>query len=138
MKNEKISPSDPIKKWLKETGTEMPGEEFHLSILKKIETLPKTTLVYKPVISPFGWKLILGFILSIIGWGVLSAPVQPESVSVFDKLPQVNLTPLAKYLYDFSLPAPDLSPQFLIGIGAFFILGFIMIIGTMRNKQAGI
>lgn len=138
MKNKRINPNDSLKKWIIEAGTETPGEEFHLSVLKKIEALPQSTLTYQPVISPLGWKLILGFIASIFGWSVVLVPAQPETPSLFDRLPTINLPSLNLNLYEFNIPTLDFSPQFLIGIGAFFILGFIMIIGTIRNKHFGI
>lgn len=138
MKNETFNSDDPMKKWIKEAGSDFPGEGFHLSVLKKIESLPKSTLVYKPVISAMGWKLILGFILAIFIYSILLVPAQPETTSLFDKLPSVNLPSLDQNLLNFTFSAPNLSPQFLIGIGAFFSLGFIMVWGTLRNKQAGI
>lgn len=127
-----------MKKWISEAGAESPGEGFHLSVLQKIEALPKSTMVYNPVISPFGWKLILGFILSIFAWSIFLVPAQTKTTSLLDKIPQIELPSLDLNLFDFSIPVPDLSPQFLIGIGVFFIMGFIMIIDTIRNKQAGI
>ncbi|HSF52684.1 MAG TPA: hypothetical protein VLA71_02975 [Algoriphagus sp.] len=138
MKNENINSADPIKKWILEAGAESPGEGFHWSVLKKIEALPKSTLVYKPVISPLGWKFIIGFILAIFSWSIFLIPAQPENTSLLDKLPPIKFPSLNINLFDFTIPAPDLSPQFLIGIGAFFIMGCIMIIGTLRNKQADI
>lgn len=138
MKNKKTNSADPMKKWITEAGTDTPGDEFHFSVLKKIESLPKTTLVYQPIISPMGWKLILGFILSIFAWSIFLTPDQPEASSLFGKLPLIKLPSLSNYLIDISFPILDISPQFLIGIGVFFILGFIMIIETIRNKQVGI
>ncbi|OOG77431.1 hypothetical protein B0E43_04835 [Algoriphagus sp. A40] len=138
MKNEIVNSEDPMKKWIKEAGSEFPGEGFHLSVLKKIEALPKSTLVYKPIISPLGWKLIFGFIFAIFFWSILMIPSQQETTSLFDKIPPVNLPSLDRNLLNFNIPVPNLSPQFLIGISAFFSLGFIMIWGTLRNKQAGV
>ncbi len=138
MKNETRHSDDPIEKWIKEAGSDFPGEEFHLSVLKKIEAMPKTSLAYQPVISSKGWKLIIGVILGIIVWSIMMVPAQPDSVSLFDKLPAVKLPAVDLNLFQFNLPAPNLGPQFLIGIGAFFSLGFIMVWGTLRNKQAGV
>lgn len=138
MKNKTINSDDPIKKWIKEADSEFPGDGFHLSVLKKIETLPKSSLVYQPIISPLGWKLIFGFILAMFFGSILLVPAQPETTSLFDKLPSINIPTLDRNLLNFNIPLPNLSPQFLIGIGAFFSMGFIMVWGTLRNKQAGV
>lgn len=138
MKDKRINPNDPLKKWIAEAGKESPGEEFHLSVLKKIEALPQSSLSYQPVISPLGWRLIFGLIGLIFGWSVVAVPARPETPSLFDKLPTIKLPLPNLSLHEISIPTLDFSPQFLMGINAFFILGFIMIIGTIRNKRFGI
>lgn len=138
MKNEDLNHTDPIGKWIHEAGTESLKADFHLSVLKKIESLPKTSSIYQPVISPFAWKLILIFITGIFGGSLVFLPSNQNDISLFDKLPPVKLPSPSFSLYNFSLPTIDFSQQFSLGIIAFFILGFIMIVGTIRNKQAGI
>ncbi|MBA4301131.1 MAG: hypothetical protein C0433_13665 [Cyclobacterium sp.] len=138
MKKETHCVSDPIKKLIIDAGVQSPGEDFHLSVLNKIESLQKTSAVYQPVISSLGWKLIFGFISSIFGGSILFIPSESESSSLFDKLPSVNLPLPDLTFYNFKIPTVDFSPPFLIGIMAFFILGFIMIVGTLRNKQVSV
>lgn len=138
MNIEEQNPIDPMKKWIQEAGTENLGAEFHLSVLKKIEALPRTSSKYEPVISALGWKLILIFILGIFGSSLLFLPSSPAEISVFEKIPPTQFPSLSYDLYNFRFPMIEFSPQFLMGIVVFFILGFIMIVGTIRNKQAGI
>lgn len=138
MNKENSNHLDPMKKWIKEAGTDSLGSEFHFSVLKKIEALPQVNSKYEPVISPLGWKLIMVFISVIAGGSLIFVPASKESPSLFDKLPSFKLNAINFDLYSFSLPFIELSPPFIMGIVAFFILGFLMIIGTIRNKQAGI
>jgi hypothetical protein len=136
MKNEKIKPFDSMKKWIVEAGTDSPGDEFHWSVLKKIEALPQARTVYRPVISSLGWKLIVGFIASIFAWCILMVPARPETSTLFDKIPKLK-TPIPSFkLVDLSFSIPDFGPQFLLGIAVFFIMSFLLIIGTLQNKQA--
>lgn len=128
---------DPMKKWIQEAGTDKLGTEFHLSVLKKIEALPKSSLTYEPVISSLAWKLILMFILGIFFGSFLLLPSNQNETSLFDKLPPIRFPNPIFSLYNYNLPIIDFSPQFLMGIIAFFTLGFIMIVGTLRNKHAG-
>jgi hypothetical protein len=127
---------DPIKNWIQEAGTDQLGADFHLAVLKKIEKLPKTSLSYEPVISALAWKLILIFISGIFGGTLIFHPSKPNDISLFDKLPPARFPNPSFLSYDFSFPIFDFSQQFLMGITTFFILGFIMIAGTLRNKQA--
>jgi hypothetical protein len=138
MKQEKLKPLDPIKKWIAEAGTDTPGDGFHLSVLRKIETQPKMATVYQPVISPLAWTLIFAPIASIIAWSILFAPAQQDNATILDALQRLKFTVPKFSFFDINFPSPDLSPQFLLGIAAFFILGFLMIIGTLRNKQADV
>jgi hypothetical protein len=138
MKKEDNNSIDPIKKWMVEAGPELLGADFHASVLKKFELLPKVTLQYEPVISPLGWKLILVFISLLVGSTLVFIPANQEEASIFDKLPTLNLTIPNFVLSNFKLPLPDYGLPFLLGIATFFILGFIMILGTIRNKQAHI
>lgn len=133
-----MNPADPMKKWMVEAGMESPGEEFHLSVLKKIEALPKLSPNYQPVISPLGWKLILGFIFAVFSWSILMIPADPKSTSLFDKIPSIKLPVPEFNLYNFTMPSLDFSPQFLLCICAFFFLGFLLIVGTIRQKQVGV
>jgi hypothetical protein len=133
MNKKEQNPIDPMKNWIKEAGIDSAGDEFHLSVLKKIEDLPHTSLTYEPVISTFGWQLIFTFISGIFGGTLLFLPADQNDISLFDKMPTLSMD-----LYNFSLPQITFSPPFLLGIAAFFILGFIMIVGTLRNKHASI
>ncbi len=138
MRHEKTKPLDPMKKWIAEAGTDTPGDEFHLSVLTKIEALPKAAADYRPVISPLAWTLIFGFVLSVIVWSVLSAPAQPDTPTMLDGLRRLKI-PLPKFGFvDYPIFSPDFSPQFLIGIGTFFIMGLLTIIGATRNKRANV
>lgn len=138
MKRVEPNDLDPMKKWITEAGTDSPGSEFHLSVLKKIETLPQISSNYEPVISSLGWKLILLFISVIVGGSFLFVPAEQNTPSLFDKIPPLKLPSFNFDVYRFRLPMIEISTPFLMGIAAFFILGFIMIVGTIRNKQAGI
>jgi len=136
MKNEESKALDPMKRWISEAGTDTPGDQFHLSVLKKIEALPQAKDVYSPVISPLGWKIILGFITSIFVWSAFFVPAQATDSSLFDKLPKLKLPAFNLPLNNLALPSPDLSPNLLLGIAAFFVMGFLLIVNTLRNKQA--
>lgn len=138
MNKEEQNPMDPMKKWIREAGTDTLGTEFHLSVLKKIEALPRTNSRYEPVISALGWRLILIFISGIFGGSLIFLPSNPSEISVFEKILSTKFPSLSYDLYNFRFPLIELSPPFLMGIVTFFILGFIMIVGTIRNKQAGI
>lgn len=137
MTKEESNQFDPMKKWIQEVGTDELGAEFHLSVLKKIEALPKTSLTYEPVISALAWRLIMIFISGIFVGSLLFLPSDSDNTSLFDKLPPVKIPNPSLLFYDFSLPNFDFSPQFLMGIATFFILGFIMVVRTLRNKQVG-
>lgn len=65
-------------------------------------------------------------------------PAKGNSTSLFDKLPPMKMPKFNFEVSSLMFPAIDLSPQFLMSLVVFFILGFIMILGTIRNKQAGI
>lgn len=135
MKQEKLKPSDPIKKWIAEAGAETPGDEFHLSVLRKIEAQPNVVPAYRPVITPLAWVLIFVPIASVIAWSVLFAPAQPDSTSIFGAFQRLKLS-LPKLTFpDITFLSPDFSQQFLFGIATFFVLGFLMIISTIRNKR---
>lgn len=138
MTKEELNHSDPIKKWIHEAGTHELGEDFHLSVLKKIETRSKTSSAYEPVISPLAWKLILIFIIGIFSGSWLFLPSSQNDMSLYDKLPSIKFPNSSFLLYDFNLPLNDFSPQFIMGIITFFILGFITVVSNLRNKQAGV
>lgn len=135
MKNEKINTPDPVKRWLTEAGTDAPGEGFHFSVLKKIEALSQSKIEYKPVISPLGWKLILGLISSIFAWSIFFAPAHPEKGSLFGKLPDLKIPSIDLSVYKLSFPSLDFSTNLLLGISTFFIIGSLLIVSTLRNKQ---
>lgn len=133
MKQEELNKVDPLENWIKEAGMETLGPEFHLSVLKKIEVLPKTNTSYTPVISSFGWKVILGLIALVFTGSLIFIPADSDSPSLFDRLPVYQLPK-----FNLILPSLDFSPPFFLSIIAFFILGFIMIVGTIRNNKVGI
>lgn len=138
MTKEESNHFDRLKNLFRDAGSETLGPEFHLSVLKKIEERQKISLTYEPVISPLAWKLIFIFISLIVGGSLLFLPSKPNSPSMFEKIPPLRFPSFSFSLYNFSLPSIDFSPPFLMGIAAFFILGFIMIVGTLKNKQADI
>ena len=84
MKQKELNNLDPMNNWIKEAGMESLGPEFHISVLKKIETLPKVNPSYTPVISSKGWKLIFGFIALIFGTSVFFLPPSEDTSSLFD------------------------------------------------------
>lgn len=136
MKNEKNS-LDPLKRWLTEVGTDSPRSEFHLSVLKKIETVPQATKVYQPVISSLGWKMILAFVAGIVVCSMAFVPAEPTANSLSNRIPNIDYWTYLQRLPDLPISIPDFSSQFLLGIIAFSILGFILIAGTIRDKQLG-
>ncbi|MFN4000094.1 hypothetical protein [Algoriphagus sp.] len=138
MNKEEQNSIDSLKNWIKEAGTDSLGSEFHLSVLNKIEALPKTSSTYEPVISPFAWKLIFIFIAGIFGGSIIFFPSSENNPSLFDKIPPIKLPSFSLELYNFSFPTINFAPPFIMGIAAFFILGFIMIAGTIRDKQTGV
>lgn len=138
MKKEVTKDLDPMKKWIKEAGTDSLGSEFHLSVLKKIESHAQVSSHYEPVISPLGWKLILAFLSVVVGGSLVFVPGDQNNPSLFDKIPPLSLPSFNFDVYKFRLPMIEISTPFLMGIAAFFILGFIMIVGTIKNKQAGV
>jgi hypothetical protein len=138
MKNEDKTTLDPMKNWVSEVGTETPAEGFHLSVLKKIEALPQTSAEYRPVISALGWKLIWGFIISIFAGSIIFVPSQPETSSLFDKLPPFRVPAVDFRIYDFIPRVPDLSTNLLLGIGTFFIMGSLLIVSTLYHKRANV
>jgi hypothetical protein len=133
MKQEELNKVDPLKNWIKEAGMETLGPEFHISVLKKIEAMPKVNSSYTPVISSFGWKVILGLIALVFTGSLIFIPADADSPSLFDKIPAVQLPK-----FNLTLPTLDFSPPFFLSLIAFFILGFIMIVGTIRNNKVGI
>ncbi len=137
-REEKKEVNDPLVKWMVEAGTDSPGEGFHISVLAKIETYSKSQVVYSPIISPFGWRLIFGFIVSIFGGTILFNPSAVDEPSLFDKIPPFKLPSIDFSGFNFHLFSFDFSPQFLTGIIAFFILGFVMILDTMRRNHASL
>lgn len=138
MTKEESNPFDPVKKLIQEAGSDTLGQEFHLSVLRKIDSLPKIKTTYEPVISPWAWRLIFIFITGIFGGSLLFLPSKQDDPSLFDKLPTMRFPTPSFSLYNFNLPSIEFSPQFLMSIVAFFILGFIMTVSTIRNKQADI
>jgi hypothetical protein len=130
--------SGPLKKLIVEAGTDSPGGAFQSAIFSKLEKLSKTPAAYQPVISAMGWKFILAFILSIFFVVLFTSPADRQSTSLIGKLPDFKLPILNFSFPNFNLHQLDFSPPFLIGIIAFFILGFFVILATIRNKQAGI
>lgn len=60
---------DPIGKWILEAGLESPKSDFQLRIMQRIAS-KKEKHVYKPVISPSGFRWI-GFGLLSFFMGVL-------------------------------------------------------------------
>lgn len=129
---------DQLAIWIKEAGTESPEEGFHLTVMQKIEALPKVNYTYEPVISPLAWKLIIGLITSIFLGSIVLVPTDQTTPSLFDKFPSPRFPSFRLDWINLSFPSLDISLPFLTGIIAFFILGFFMILGTMRNKQAGV
>ena len=133
MKQEELNKLDPLKNWIKEVGMESPGPEFHMAVLKKIEVLPKTYLSYTPVISSFAWKVILGLLAVVFIGSLVFIPADSHSTSLFDKLPEYRVPK-----FNLTFPSLEFSPPFFLSIIAFFILGFIMIVGTIRNNKVGV
>lgn len=138
MKQEQNLQDDLTKKWIKEAGTDYPGDEFQLAIFKKIAEAPANRPIYQPVISPLAWKFIMGYIAVLFASSFLFIPSGSTSQTLFDKIPQINIPGLRFFLFDMMPVLPDLSPQFVLGIAAFFSIGFIMILTTLKSKQASI
>ncbi len=138
MKNKASTPHDVLKKWMVETGTETLGDEFHLSVLKKIEALPQPKTYYSPVISSGAWTVIIGLIASLLGWSVFSAPSRPGNSSIVELLKRINLPKPSLDFLNLSISTPDLGSPFQLGILAFFILGFLMVLTSVRSRQSSI
>lgn len=126
------------RKWIKEAGTEYPGDKFQLAILKKINELQERKNVYQPVISPLGWKLILIYVACIVGLSIFSNPNQPSSFALLEKLPPLRLPKFQLNLPELPIGWPDFSPQFSMGIMVFLGLGFVMILINLKSKQASL
>jgi hypothetical protein len=138
MKKDEIKAGDPLEKFIKEAGTVSPGDDFHLSVLRKIEALPKVTTAYEPVISPLAWKCIAGIVLAIAGWSVWISPAPSESYALLESLRQIKL-PMPRFsLYNYISFSQGVSPQFLMGLVAFFVMGFLIVVKTIRNQHADI
>lgn len=123
------------KKWIKEAGTEYPGDGFHLSVLNKISEIPVRPQIYQPVISPLAWKFIFGYIASIAGISMLFFPPDSTGLTLMDRIPPVPIPSFRLDFFNFSNMIPDSSPQFLLGIAAFFSIGFIMTLSILKSKQ---
>ncbi len=123
------------KKWIKEAGTDDPGDAFHLSVLKKISEIPLGRQVYQPVISPLAWKFILGYIAGIAGISFLFFPSESSSPTWIDRVPPITLPTFRIEIFNFSQLIPEFSPQFIVGIAAFFSFGFILTLLTLKSKQ---
>ncbi|GAA0881036.1 hypothetical protein GCM10009119_40060 [Algoriphagus jejuensis] len=137
MNPKKNDPLDSMKRWVTEVGMDTPREDFHLSVLKKIETLPPTTDSYQPVIAPLGWKMILVFISSIVAWTIFSSPDSREAGTLLDKFPQLKLPMLHFDAFDINFPTLDLSIQFQLGLAIFFIMSFLVFVSKLRDNRAG-
>lgn len=138
MNTENQKNTDPIQALFKMNGLESPGSDFHLTVLKKLESLQTEKIIYKPVISSLGWKFIMGFIAAIFGSSILLAPGTETPTPLFKNISEWKLPILDFSLFNFSFPMLDFSPQFSTGILAFSILGFIMILGTLRKNMEGV
>lgn len=127
---------DLIKKWIKEVGHELPPSGMADKVLRKIAILPKQT--YRPVISPLGWKMILGYIVVIgllaIDWN----PAKQTTLTYFDKVPKWNISwPTFDSIYSI-LPKFQLSPPFLIGIITFMLLSLFTYWLSLKKQAQNI
>lgn len=140
MKEEKATSQDSLKKWIVEAGMDSPGEDFHLAVLKKIESLPQAAPAYRPVIAPWAWVLILGLVSLIVAGSFLTSasPSSPEADLLAESLQRLKQTLPNFGGVGLTLPSLHLSPPFLIGVLAFFILGFIAIAGPLKRRQEAI
>lgn len=137
MNTENKKNTDPIQVLFKTNGLESPRSDFHLTVLMKLESLQTEKMVYKPVISSMGWKFIFSFIATIFGSSILYSPSTETSAPLFDKIPKVKFPSVDFSFFDFNFPMLDFSSQFLMGILAFSILGFIMTLETLRKNIEG-
>ncbi len=136
MKNEESKELDPMRRWISEAGTENPGNQFHLSVLKKIEGLAGPSTTYSPVISAFCWKIIFGFIASIFVWCALFVPPSTQDSALFEQIPKVKLPVLDLSIKILAFPTPELSSNLLLGIGAFFLMGMLLILSILYDRHA--
>jgi hypothetical protein len=138
MKNKVESEDEITRKWIKEAGTEYPGDTFQISILKKIKELDENRVIYQPVISALGWKLILIYVASIVGLSTFSNPSNSTGPTFLDKLPPIKLPTFQLNLAEITNGWLDFSPQFTLGITIFLCLGFVMALINLRHKQTSL
>lgn len=120
MKKESSKNIDQLGQWVKSAGFEAPSPGFSQRVLAQISLLPKKE--YEPVISTFGLKLILGYILTlfILTWYLF--PAGNSSKNYWPKLHLDNLPNLPRDLFYYSLPPISITEPMFFGLGTFMIL----------------
>ncbi|MDF2157427.1 hypothetical protein [Algoriphagus sp. CAU 1675] len=117
---------DPFHKWIKETGTENPGKDFHLRIIQKLEN-QKSMVPYSPIITAKAWAAILIFIGIIIINVLLFVPGDHSTFMLFEKIPQLNISYFTIKVPSFSFPAIIIDQVMSISIAIFSLFSFLYI-----------
>lgn len=123
MKIEQDKNSDFLAQWVKDAGTESPSKDFSQKVMAKISLLPQSK--YQPVISPLGWKLILGYILTIALVSFFLSPSENSANILWTKIPFYKLPSLSLDISNFIIPQSSMNAQMLIGLFTFLGMGII-------------
>jgi hypothetical protein len=132
---------DQIKQWIQEAGMEKPGSNFADLIMTRIEEAPATSIVYKPVISPLGIKLIVGG-LAVFFVAVIFLSSGHEVAGTASWMTTYNalisdLMRLSSGLErpSFDLPLSGVNPIFGYGLCA-TALAFMILAKTINGKMS--
>ncbi|SFT66373.1 hypothetical protein SAMN04489724_1478 [Algoriphagus locisalis] len=120
-----------IRKFITELGTESPSKGFHKSVLSKLN--PGTSRsIYRPVISPFMWKLIGGAIATLVISVLLFVPNDNQN-PLINQIPEFSLPEVAVSLPKIALPVIDISPIVLQSLVVFTLMAFLMVVTKIRK-----
>ncbi|TDQ13562.1 hypothetical protein DFQ04_3597 [Algoriphagus boseongensis] len=125
---------DPLASWIKEAGLESPSSEFSSRLIQKISSLPKVE--YKPVISPFGWKLILGYIGILFLAVSIFSPSEKSNDILWNKVPSIKMPQISLEFLSFNFPSLELSQNLVFGILTFIGMSIISIWFNYKNRIA--
>ncbi len=132
MKNFELDEKDPLKVWIRESGTESPSAGFQMNILKKLSIQASVT-TYEPVISSFAMKIIAGILAAFVISVLLFIPASESSLSFWNQLPEFSLPSINLSLPALIIPKIGLGLVFKISIVIFSLMAFSVAILASRK-----
>lgn len=132
MKKKPTINTDFLGQWIKDAGSETPPLGFSQRIMTQIQLLPQRN--YQPVISPLGWKLILGYITTILLTVLYFIPSENSGQNLWSKVPLYKLPKFPLDKINLAIPTISINGPMLIATMAFLILGIVSWWYTYKNN----